>query len=137
MPDGDTIIWWMKQSSEARAAIAVDDAPGIDDALIALSEFVDVNCGQPKYLKVWGNGASFDNVILRNAYELSQIELPWRWSNDRDVRTIVDLGRDIGFDPKRDLPFAGERHNALADAIHQANYVFAIYKRLMAPHALA
>jgi hypothetical protein len=24
-PDGDTILWWLKQSSEARAAICTDD----------------------------------------------------------------------------------------------------------------
>ena len=26
VPDGDTILWWLKQSSEARSAICVDDA---------------------------------------------------------------------------------------------------------------
>jgi len=51
--------------------------------------------------------------------------------NDRDVRTIVDLGRALlGFDPKKDMPFTGERHNALDDAIHQAKYVSAIYQAL-------
>lgn len=36
----------------------------------------------------------------------------------------------IGFDPKRDMPFKGTRHNALDDAIHQAKYVSAIWKKL-------
>lgn len=26
VPDGDTILWWLRQSSEARSAICVDDA---------------------------------------------------------------------------------------------------------------
>lgn len=26
-PDGDTILWWLKQSAEARAAICTDDTP--------------------------------------------------------------------------------------------------------------
>ncbi|EMB7753700.1 TPA: 3'-5' exoribonuclease [Serratia marcescens] len=47
---------------------------------------------------------------------------------------VVNLGRRVGFDPKRDLPFDGERHNALADAVHQAQYVSAIHQRLLAPH---
>lgn len=55
---------------------------------------------------------------------------PWIWWNDRDVRTMVALGKVIGFDPKNDMPFDGERHNALADAIHQAQYVSAIWQRL-------
>jgi hypothetical protein len=48
-----------------------------------------------------------------------------------DVRTIVELGRKLlNFDPKKDMPFKGEKHNALADAIHQAKYVSAIYQKL-------
>ncbi|MCV5871650.1 3'-5' exoribonuclease domain-containing protein, partial [Escherichia coli] len=31
---------------------------------------------------------------------------------------------------KRDMPFKGTRHNALDDAIHQAKYVSAIWKKL-------
>lgn len=134
VPDADTIIWWMKQSSEARAAITSDQVIPVSEALFNLSDFVVANCEQPKYLKVWGNGASFDNVILRGAYERCGMPPCWNWFNDRDVRTIVELGRAIGFDPKHDLPFDGERHNALADAIHQAKYVSAIWQRLLAPH---
>ncbi|EPG3512343.1 3'-5' exonuclease, partial [Klebsiella pneumoniae] len=50
---------------------------------------------------------------------------------DRDVRTIVELGRAIGINPRRDIPFEGDRHNALADAKHQAKYVSAIWQRLV------
>lgn len=56
-----------------------------------------------------------------------------KWYNDRDVRTIVELGRLVGFAPKRDMPINGERHNALADAIHQVRYVSAIYQRSLFP----
>ncbi|ENK9589510.1 3'-5' exoribonuclease, partial [Salmonella enterica] len=50
-----------------------------------------------------------------------------------DVRTMVTLGRAIGFDPKRDMPFEGDMHNALADARHQAKYVSAIWQKLIPP----
>ncbi|EPP20563.1 ATP-dependent 26S proteasome regulatory subunit [Vibrio fluvialis I21563] len=44
---------------------------------------------------------------------------------------MVDLGKSLlDFDPKRDMPFEGIRHDALSDAIHQAKYVSAIYQRL-------
>ncbi|MCV5899978.1 3'-5' exoribonuclease, partial [Escherichia coli] len=36
-----------------------------------------------------------------------------------------------GFAPKMDMPFDGERHNALADARHQAKYVSAIWQKLI------
>lgn len=130
-PDADTIIWWMKQSSEARAAICVDGTPSLLSALYDLNKFIRANVTTPRSLRVWGNGAVFDNVILRESYQRECVPLPWEWFNDRDVRTIVELGRAVGFDPKRDMPFDGERHNALADAIHQAKYVSAIYQRLI------
>ncbi|HHB9818735.1 TPA: 3'-5' exonuclease, partial [Salmonella enterica] len=84
-----------------------------------------------KYMKVWGNGATFDNVILRGAYERAGKICPWPFWNDHDVRTLVTLGRSIGFDPKKDMPFIGEQHNALADARHQAKYVSAIWQKLI------
>ncbi|AGQ28832.1 3'-5' exonuclease [Serratia liquefaciens] len=133
-PDADTIIWWMKQSSEARAAIYVDGAPSLLSALYDLNKFIRANVANPRGLRVWGNGAVFDNVILRESYQRECVPLPWEWFNDRDVRTIVELGREVGFDPKRDMPFDGERHNAISDAIHQAKYVSAIYQCLFLAH---
>ena len=64
-PDGDTILWWLKQSPEARAAICIDDTLSISDALSELNHFINRHADNTKYLKVWGNGATFDNVILR------------------------------------------------------------------------
>ncbi|HEY3987179.1 3'-5' exonuclease [Cedecea sp.] len=130
-PDGDTILWWLKQSAEARSAICTDDTWHIAEALSELSSFISRHSDNPRYLKVWGNGASFDNVILRSAYERAGQTCPWQFWNDSDVRTIVLLGKQLGFDPKHDIPFDGVAHNALADAIHQAKYVSAIWQRLI------
>ncbi|EOF6195901.1 3'-5' exonuclease [Salmonella enterica] len=129
VPDGDTILWWMRQSPEARAAICVDAMP-IPAALSELTHFIGRHADNIKYMKVWGNGATFDNVILRGTYERAGKICPWLFWNDHDVRTLVTLGRSIGFDPKKDMPFIGEQHNALADARHQAKYVSANWQRL-------
>lgn len=75
-PDGDTILWWLKQSPEARAAICIDDTLSISDALSELNHFINRHADNTKYLKVWGNGATFDNVILRGAYRASRTNLP-------------------------------------------------------------
>ncbi|MCY1699515.1 3'-5' exoribonuclease [Lelliottia sp. SL45] len=131
VPDGDTILWWLKQSAEARAAVCTDDARHIAEALSELSAFISRNSDNPRYLNVWGNGANFDNVILRSAYERAGHVCPWKFWNDSDVRTMVLLGRQMGFDPKRDMPFDGVAHNALADARHQVKYVSAIWQRLL------
>ncbi|EGO9732023.1 MULTISPECIES: exonuclease [Escherichia] len=127
--DRDVIKWWLKQSREAQSAIMTDEIP-LDDALLQLREFIDENSGE-FFVQVWGNGANFDNVILRRSYERQGIPCPWRYCNDRDVRTIVELGKAIDFDARTAIPFEGERHNALDDARHQAKYVSAIWQKLI------
>ncbi|ENM1807723.1 3'-5' exoribonuclease [Klebsiella variicola] len=131
--DPSTVIWWLKQSSEARSAIVNDDAIPLLDALLQFREFVSDNvAGGSKKAQVWGNGTSFDNSILRSSYDCIAEDYPWEYWNDRDVRTMVELGQAISFDPKTTIPFEGSRHNALADAIHQARYVSAIWQRIIA-----
>ncbi|EFN8327986.1 TPA: 3'-5' exoribonuclease [Escherichia coli] len=126
--DRDTIKWWLKQSREAQSAILTDEIP-LDDALLQLREFIDENSGE-FFVQVWGNGATFDNVILRRSYERQGIPCPWRYTNDRDVRTMVALGLVMDFDAITTIPFEGERHNALHDARYQAKYVSAIWQKL-------
>ena len=127
--DRDTIKWWLKQSREAQSAIMTDEIP-LDDALLQLREFIDENSGE-FFVQVWGNGANFDNTILRRSYERQGIPCPWSYYNDRDVRTIVELGKAIDFDARTAIPFEGERHNALDDARYQAKYVSVIWQKLI------
>ena len=131
--DRDVIKRWLKQSREAQSAIMTDEIP-LDDALLQLREFIDENSGE-FFVQVWGNGANFDNTILRRSYERQGITCPWRYYNDRDVRTIVELGKAIDFDARTAIPFEGERHNALDDARYQAKYVSAIWQKLIPSQA--
>ncbi|HBL7810365.1 TPA: 3'-5' exoribonuclease [Escherichia coli] len=131
--DRGTIKWWLKQSREAQSAIMTDEIP-LDDALLQLREFIDENSGE-FFVQVWGNGANFDNTILRRSYERQGIPCPWRYYNDRDVRTIVELGKAIDFDARTAIPFEGERHNALDDARYQAKYVSVIWQKLIPSQA--
>ena len=131
--DRDTIKWWFKQSREAQSAIMTDEIP-LDDALLQLREFIDENSGE-FFVQVWGNGANFDNTILRRSYERQGIPCPWRYYNDRDVRTIVELGKAIDFDARTAIQFEGERHNALDDARYQAKYVSVIWQKLIPSQA--
>ncbi|EHW2591768.1 3'-5' exoribonuclease, partial [Escherichia coli] len=133
VPDGGTIEWWLKQSSEARAAILTDQVK-LKDALSRFREFIN-EYSDEKLVQVWGNGATFDNAILRTSYERLDIPCPWRYYNDRDVRTIVELGKTIDFDARTVIPFEGVRHNALDDARHQAKYVTATIQKLIPSQA--
>ena len=133
VPDGGTIEWWLKQSSEARAAILTDQVK-LKDALSRFREFIN-EYSDEKFVQVWGNGATFDNAILRTSYERLDIPCPWRYYNDRDVRTIVELGKTIDFDARTVIPFEGVRHNALDDARHQAKYVTATIQKMIPSQA--
>ncbi|MFP2823839.1 3'-5' exoribonuclease domain-containing protein [Citrobacter braakii] len=130
-PDASTIQWWLKQSSEARSAILVDEAMGLRETLELLADFIAENAANGSHtVQLWGNGCSFDNVILRRAYALTETPFAVPFWNDRDVRTMVELGKSVGINPRFDIPFEDGMHNALSDARHQVKYVSAIWQRL-------
>lgn len=132
-PDASTILWWLKQSSEARSAIVVDDTVGLVEALEQFLDFIAENAANgSKTVQLWGNGSSFDCSLLEAAFELADTPFPIPHWNYRDVRTVVELGKAVGLNSRYDIPFEGDQHNALADARHQVKYVSAIWQRLTA-----
>jgi len=84
--DGVTVNWWLMQEEAARQAIT---APGIEltKALTLFDKWLG------KEAVVWGNGASFDNAILANAYHKTGINLPWKYYNNRCYHGKVFLSR--------------------------------------------
>ena len=121
--DANTVIWWMGQSEEARSAFKNNaQAAHLQDALLMLSDFMGNVCrtNQPK---VWGNGASFDNVILGNAYDVCGMARPWAFYNDRCYRTAKNVCEYVPFTPPE------VAHNALSDAIAQATHLVEIAKK--------
>jgi len=117
--DVSTVMWWMKQNDAARGEIG---RPGVwlGEALDNFAEWV----GDPDAC-IWGNGASFDPVVLGAAYAAAGIEIPWRWWNERCYRTIAAMHREIKLD--RD----GTHHNALDDARNQAGHLMRIFNDQM------
>lgn len=109
--DVSTVKWWMKQSA---AAISEILQPG-QEYLKVLNDF---SSWFPKGGVIWGNGATFDVSILSDAYQHSP---PWQFWNVRDVRTVVDMAQ--GIVERESCKFVGVKHNALDDAIFQAEYV--------------
>lgn len=118
--DPSTVIWWMGQSDEARKAFTAKGVK-LPQALIEFVDFLDT-CAPRKTRCIWGNGASFDNVILGNAFRRLQLTIPWEFWNDRCYRTIKALYPDVKI--KRE----GTHHNALDDAKDQARHLFDIFE---------
>lgn len=98
---------------------------GKEDAVIWFTSKTEARAVQ-----VWGNGATYDNVLLEASYDRAGIPCPWKFWNDRDVRTIVELGKAVGCKPRYEIPSEGEPHKAISDALHQVKYVSAILQRL-------
>lgn len=119
--NGGTIRWWMQQSEEARAVFK-DEGHNIFTVLNDFSFWAIGGSAEsrPKP-KIWGNGATFDNVLLSNLYKTAGIERPWGYRDDRCYRTAV-----AGFD--YNLPRSGTYHNAADDAVYQVNYLQAAVK---------
>ena len=115
--DGDTVNWWLMQEAAARKAIT---EPGIE-LTKALTQFA---LWVGKDAVVWGNGASFDNAILTNAYYKSGIVLPWKYHNNRCYRTVKSFYSSIK------LNRIGTLHNALDDAKSQAAHLINILENI-------
>ena len=113
-----TLDWWASQSAEAQsAAFDPTDRISIEEAMTKLYKF----CwgGQ----RVWSHGVGFDLIILEWYFRRIEKAIPWSFWEMRDTRTLFD----IGINPNRASVTA---HNALADAVDQAQGVQKIYRTL-------
>lgn len=108
----DTIGWWLhKDRSEARNNLAKGCKTDIASALEGFCMWFG---DEP--LPVWGNGATFGNVILRQAFKVLGMDPPWTYRFDRDLRTLKALAPELAIDYSQ----GGVAHYALDDAIAQA-----------------
>lgn len=136
IPESGTLEWWMGQSDAARASLfpkGGERAIPLSEALGKLKEFIESNSsndksGRNRGAVVWSNGANFDIVLLTHAFDQVGMEVPWKYWDTRDVRTIVDLSSPTI--KKNDVPIDGTAHAALDDAKHQAKYVSLMWQTL-------
>lgn len=115
--DPDTVLWWLKQSDDARKALTEGDRRLPLEAIALLEHFIN------RYgpgVKVWGNGSDFDNVILGNLFKKLDIDIPWKFWDNRCYRTVKNLYKDVK------MQRTGTHHNALDDAVSQAEHLMLI-----------
>jgi len=114
--DPKTADWWARQSADAQRAFEKDQKSLHTALLNFRTWFLARNAPF-----VWSQGANFDPPVLDAAYRAMGIEVPWRFYNVRDTRTVYDL---FGFDT-RDIARKRIHHNALDDTLHQVDLVAA------------
>lgn len=119
--DPGTVLWWLGQSEEARKGIRFGGR-AINVVLEEFHGWIAETC-RPADARPWGNSDNFDILKLESAYERLHMPPPWFWTNCRDFRTVRNMNPQVEYDFKSK---GDEAHNALADAIFQANHLFAI-----------
>jgi exodeoxyribonuclease VIII len=119
--DLSTENWWAQESVEARAAWQSDDAPPLLEALTLMTQWMDSHAGH-KEVAPWGNGADFDLVLLKNAFDAIDADPPWEFYNHHCFRTMKNM-----FEVAKS-PRTGTHHNALDDAETQALHLQRILK---------
>ncbi len=120
-----TLEWWEKQTAQNHLLQRCDiGGTSARTAFSSLLSFLGENCTDD--LKVWGNGASFDEPILATALERFGIQVPWKYYNSRCYRTLKALGAEKGVQEPKNM----YQHNALSDAAHQADHAVRIAQAL-------
>lgn len=125
--------WWDKQSPEARATLEQARAGGagtmkLPDAMTSLNKFL-LGLGGMRSIRLYGNGADFDNPILRVMWDAAGVPMLGSQAGffgGRCYRTLKSLDELFGpafRAPK--LERLGTYHNALDDAKSQAMHLMA------------
>ena len=118
-----TIEWWLQQSRSAQWSI-VKDAKPIAEAL------QDFRRWFPEDAVLWSHGASFDIPILESAYRATGFQQPWSYRAPRDTRTLYWLARTFCGWSEAEWDKNAVQHDALVDAIHQAQDVRSAFHAL-------
>jgi len=106
--DVDTLAWWFNQGKDARDEL-MREGESLSSVINKFADFVHEDA------IVWSNGIDFDLPKLRSVFRKNKT--PWKFWNQRDIRTVVALASDC-FDPK-EIEFVGVKHNAKDDCLHQ------------------
>lgn len=128
--DASTIVWWLQQNEEAKKELyniyhkaCIKGAcenfntwwTGIKNDYLPFKEDIFI----------WGYGSTFDNVILRNAYNKAGIEPVWEYRDDLCYRTICRLFPFIKYIEEPII-----KHHALHDAEAQAKHLIKVFNEL-------
>jgi hypothetical protein len=105
--DPSTIVWWMAQSDEARAATFGESQASLEHMRVALIDWLSA-LGDPL---VWTHDPSFDAALLKD----DQGNAPWYYRNTRCCRTAAEYVTNEECDDLKEL-LNTVPHSVLDDA---------------------
>lgn len=104
--EDSTLEWWSKQDPVVQEKMfSTQGRVSFEQALEQLHQFVWNTGG-----RIWAQGTQFDISILEHSFRSLNRAYPWRYSQARDSRTLLDL-------VNVSLPNA--THDAVADCFRQ------------------
>jgi len=125
--DASTVEWWLQQSQEARDSITKPEGRlELGAALEAFVRWVYSITVKVRDLRMWSNGPTFDETILRAAFARYNAPLPISFRGSRCCRTMIELAEMYGWNRKEATRLAPDdivKHDALGDAVFQARSV--------------
>jgi len=124
--DAGAIKFWLGQSAEARASIMAEPSFTLGVALESFVAWVNTVSAGPHKVRLWSNGPTFDEVILRAAFTRYDLDLPISFRGSRCCRTMIEMAEQRGWDRKAAAGGSPDdivKHDALHDAVFQARGV--------------
>lgn len=120
-----TIKFWFEQAAKG----TFPPTSGTKSIWVVVAEFREylhkVCDGKLERLVIWANGTDFDIPKLLYTFGETNYPVPWKYNSVRDCRTIFKTFPTYGLKPP-----STDKHNALADAVYQAEYLISIVKNL-------
>lgn len=121
-----TKAWWAKQGQAAQDVLSVNQRP-LRDVLVDFAKWL---AGHGVQYAI-GNGPRADNQWLESACKAVGMQSPIKYWGDLDMRTLTFIGTHIlGLDHWHNT-FKGVKHNALHDAINEAEFCNAVFQKLI------
>ena len=119
-----TLQWWLTQDADVRNRVFHQGgAVSLPRALAGLDKWVS-DGGQ--MISCWTCPPNFDARLLRQAYLRCKMPYRFPFYKERDMRTIRETFGTIHDKPE----FVGDKHDALDDARHQAQWLINILRRI-------
>jgi hypothetical protein len=131
--NGDTVLFWMRQSDAARDMFERNSGNDFPELMALTQHFLDhiaTLIEDSSDVEIWARGTDHDISILKSLAEDLNLKLPWKYDCVRDLRTLMSAA---GVGKREIAPRVGFiEHHALSDCKHQLDCYIESQRRLRA-----
>lgn len=122
--DPDTLQWWDKQDPFTKR-MTFGGTTSYELSLEVFNKWITRVTENYKTREFWCKGASFDFPLLEFAYRITGVPVPWKYCEQRCLRTLIKVHKNIPLPPP-----TGTAHIAIDDALYQAKQCATILRTI-------